>query len=71
MYGCDKITDTGLKHVAQLTQLTSLNLSYCSKITVTGMEHVAQLTQLTSLNLFRCDKITDTGRALVPFGTDQ
>ena len=56
-----KTTDTGLEHVAKLTQLTSLNLSCCVKITDTGLEHVAKLTQLTSLDLINCDKITDTG----------
>ena len=56
----DKITDTGLEHVAQLTQLTSMDLSGCGTITDTGLEHVARLTQLTSLDLCHCD-ITVTG----------
>ena len=38
--GCKNITDMGLEHVAQLTQLTGLNLSECV-ITDTGLEHVA------------------------------
>ena len=59
--GCDKITDTGLQHVALLTQLASLGLDECDKITDTGLKHVAQLTHLTSLDLGYCEKITDTG----------
>ena len=53
----------GLEHLAQLTQLTCLNLSSrsCSKITDMGLEHLAQLTQLNSLHLNSCSKITDTG----------
>ena len=55
-----------MQHFAQLTQLTSLNLSGggmldSRKITVTWLEHVDQLTQLTSLNLSNCCNVTDTG----------
>ena len=57
---CAQITDTGLEHVAQLMQLTSLGLWGCN-ITDTGLEHVAQLTQLNSLSVHHCAKITDTG----------
>ena len=59
--GCEQLTDTGLDHVAQLTQLTSLVLCGCDKITDTGLQHVAQLTQLTSLDLSFCKKITNAG----------
>ena len=51
---CHKITDTGLEHVAQLTQLTSLNVGGCDQITDTGLEHRARLMQLTSLDFAPC-----------------
>ena len=47
-WNCNNITDTGLEHVARLTQLTSLNLNGCGKITDTGLEHVAHVAQLYS-----------------------
>ena len=59
--GCGKIADTGLKCVAQLTQLTTLNLGGCRNITDTGLEHIATLTQLAGLTLLHCGQITDTG----------
>ena len=60
-----KITDTGLKEVAKLKQLTSLNL-YCSEIsssqiTDAGLMEVGTLTNLTMLNLDGQKKITDKG----------
>ena len=60
-----KITDAGLKEVAKLKQLTSLNL-YCSKIpssqiTDAGLMEVGTLTNLTMLNLDGQKKITDEG----------
>ena len=50
---CHKITDTGLHHVAQLTQLTSLNVGGCDQIMDTGLEHLARLMQLSSLDFAR------------------
>ena len=62
MSGCDEVADTGLQHVAQLTQLATLVLPRgCVRITDTGLECVAHLTQLTTLVLRGCGKITGTG----------
>jgi len=55
---CNKITDAGLQHVAQLTALQELNLTGCDKITDAGLQHVAQLTALQQLNLRYCKQIT-------------
>ena len=60
-----EITDVGLKEVAKLKQLTSLNL-YCSEIsssqiTDAGLMEVVTLTNLTMLNLDGQKKITDKG----------
>ncbi|MCS7272507.1 MAG: hypothetical protein NZ703_15595, partial [Gemmataceae bacterium] len=60
---CSKITDAGLAHLAQLTQLQQLDLESCSKITDAGLAHLAPLTQLQHLNLRGCDNITDAGLA--------
>ncbi len=61
--GCEEITDAGLAHLKELTQLTDLNLVWCHLITDAGLAHLARLTQLTSLNLFGCALITDAGLA--------
>ena len=55
-----EVTNVGLELVAQLMQLTSLDLHQCSKITDTGLEHVAKLTQLVSLDLRGCEKRSRT-----------
>ena len=55
------ITDAGLKEVAKLQQLSSLNLSF-TKITDGGLKEVAKLQQFTILNL-RGTQITDAGVA--------
>ena len=39
-----RITDAGVAHLARLTGLTSLDLSYCNHITDAGVEHVQDLT---------------------------
>ena len=57
------IADAGLKEVAQLQQLTSLDLRFCELITDEGLKELTQLHQLTSLalgDLLKC-KITDAG----------
>jgi F-box/leucine-rich repeat protein 14 len=60
--GCYKITDVGLKHVAALRQLITLNLDECNRITDAGLKHIAALGQLTTLKLYGCGRITDAGR---------
>ena len=58
---CDRITDAGVAHLAQLTGLTKLDLFMCGRITDAGLAHLAQLTGLTSLDLYGCEDITDAG----------
>ena len=57
-----KITDAGLKHLAKLKQLTSLDLRSCWRITDGGLKELAKLEQLTKLNL-RDTKVTKAGVA--------
>ena len=40
---CDRITDAGVAHLAQLTGLTSLDLSECRLITDAGVAHLRDL----------------------------
>ena len=57
----NKITDKGLKEVAQLQQLTSLNLSGCFQITNAGLKELAKLQKLNSVHVGGpFTKITDT-----------
>ena len=35
LHVCENVTDTGMEHLAQLTQLASLGVGGCNKITVT------------------------------------
>ena len=38
--GCDEISDEGMRHLAQLAKLTSLNMSNCCKVSRhPGMSH--------------------------------
>ena len=62
LYGCDRITDAGVKHLARLTGLTSLDLSWC-RITDAGLADLARLTSLTSLDLKWCHRIGEDGLA--------
>jgi len=57
---CD-VTDAGLKELAALKQLQSLNLIRCEKVTDAGLKELAALKQLQSLDLRGCDKVTDAG----------
>ena len=43
---CDQITDTGLQHIAQLTQLRVLNLTGCDQITDTGLQYLTHITSV-------------------------
>ena len=55
------LTDVGLRGLAGLASLQSLNLSYCRAITNAGLEYVSRLGSLQSLNLGGCRAITDAG----------
>jgi len=61
--GGTEITDAGLKEVAKLKQLTSLELAGCEQITDTGLKEVAKLQKLTYLDLSCYEQITDAGVA--------
>ena len=56
------ITDAGLVHLKELTNLQTLNLFACTKITDAGLVHLKELTNLKSLRFgsFR-SQITDAG----------
>lgn len=58
------ISDSGLKVLAALTQLTMLNLSSCD-ITNQGLEHLSGLTRLNWLDLSYCNRLTDPALKLV------
>jgi len=48
------ITDAGLVHLQQLTNLDFLNLNYAKTITDAGLEHLKGLTRLEELWLSDC-----------------
>jgi internalin A len=54
------ITDSGLKHISNLTELRILSLWETRGVSDAGLVHLAKLTKLQTLNLYRCD-ITDAG----------
>ena len=54
--GCSLITDAGIKHLAKLINLESLNL-YLTYITYTGLKYLARLENLKSLDLSSCNNI--------------
>lgn len=56
------INDEGMKHIAKLERLESLNLShiYHKDFTDYGLYHLGELCDLQELNLMGCDKLTDT-----------
>ncbi len=53
------MTDAGLRHLAGLTELTSLSL-HCRQVTDTGLVHLERLTKLERLRL-RNSKVTSEG----------
>jgi hypothetical protein len=59
-----KITDVGIKELANLNDLRSLNLSGTA-VTDVGLRSIATMTELTSLGLDHCFSITDDGLALL------
>jgi len=59
LFSCD-ITNVGLKKLAGLKSLTSLDLSYCKQLTDVRLKELAGLKSLTSLDLSGCN-LTDVG----------
>ena len=49
--GENNITDVGIKEVAKLKKLTSLDLAFCLKITDVSLKEVAKLKKLKALFL--------------------
>jgi internalin A len=54
------ITDSGLEHISNLTELRILSLWETRGVSDAGLVHLAKLTKLQTLNLYRCG-ITDAG----------
>ena len=54
-----KITDEGMRALAEMTHLTGVNLSSCSLNDV-GIGRLTALTRLETLNISFCNKLTDT-----------
>jgi hypothetical protein len=60
LIGGYKLTDAGLKHLAELKQLQSLTIHHCM-VSDAGLNALAGLTELQSLNLQACVTVTDAG----------
>ncbi len=63
-FGMRKVTDAGLAHLAGLTALEELDLSY-SQVPDAGLAHLAGLTALETLYLPYSQEITDAGVAKI------
>ncbi len=57
---CERVTDSGLAHLAHLISLQSLNLFGCERVTNRGLAHLWSLSSLQSLRL-TCCAVTDDG----------
>src|SRR5262249_258086 len=55
----DKLTDASLQQIGNLSNLTSLDLTYTA-ITDAGMVHLLPLAKLSNLNVYRTN-LTDSG----------
>jgi len=55
------INHNGLAHLAPLTALKSLNISYSKRITDAGVKHINAIEQLEYLDILGCPKITNAG----------
>ena len=61
---CVNISDRGLKHIAEMPELTELNLRSCDNISDRGIGHLSgsetgRASKLKLLDVSFCDKITD------------
>ncbi len=54
------ISDTGLKNITNMTELTTLDLGGCNAVTDQSLANIGKLSNLRSLNLAYC-KVTDLG----------
>ncbi len=57
------LTDAGLVHLAGMSKLEYLDLSYCNRISDTGLKHLRALSHLEHLQLKGCLRITKAGIA--------
>ena len=65
-FSCEKITDAGLKNLAQSTRLREIDLSFCDQVTDQGVEALAlNCPNLTSV-ILHSTSISD--RALICLG---
>lgn len=53
------ITDEGLKYIAKLRHIQTLELADCQNITDTGIKFISILNERNVLNLESCENITD------------
>lgn len=58
---CNKITDEGMKYVAQIQTLKYLSLAACPRITDTGLTCLASSNSIETFDLRGCSGITDRG----------
>ncbi len=57
------LTDDGIKHLAAMTRLEYLDLSYCNRLSDNGLKHLRNLPKLSYLQLQGCLRITKAGIA--------
>jgi len=60
MDGCSEVGNSGLKHLAGLVSLVTIDLRY-SKVTGEGLVHLTDMTRLESLSLGGCEGVGDEG----------
>jgi len=58
------MTDVGLKYIAGLSNITSLNLHQCDSILYEGFRRISHLTKMTDLNLSSNKELVDESLAL-------
>lgn len=58
---CDKITDAGLAHLAEMNTVTTVILTADPHITDAGLAHLTTMQSLTYLDLMGCPGLTDRG----------
>ena len=56
---CSRITDEGLKHLAQIKSLRNLYLAYNPQITDLGIQYISAINGLSWIVLDGCDQLTD------------
>lgn len=67
---CDRITDAGLAHLADMGSLKWLHLSACLQITDAGLPPLLSMKNLEALDLRGCPGITDAGLEILGRKTD-